>query len=132
MTMTDQSARTRIRSAVRWFDTRHRGPETWAYALNRITGLVLVAYLYIHLAVLSLLVRGPTSYDTFVDVVRSPVFLSLDLVLIAGWLIHALNGLRLTVIGLGFGVRAQRTMLVGATVIGSVVLVVMGLLLFGG
>jgi succinate dehydrogenase / fumarate reductase cytochrome b subunit len=91
-----------------------------------------VAYLYIHLAVLSLLVRGPTSYDTFVDVVRSPVFLSLDLVLIAGWLIHALNGLRLTVIGLGFGVRAQRTMLVGATVIGSVVLVVMGLLLFGG
>lgn len=132
MTMTDQSARTRIRSAVRWFDTRHRGPETWAYALNRITGLVLVAYLYIHLAVLSLLVRGPTSYDTFVDVVRSPVFLSLDLVLIAGWLIHALNGLRLTVIGLGFGVRAQRMMLVGATVTGSVVLVVMGLLLFGG
>jgi succinate dehydrogenase / fumarate reductase cytochrome b subunit len=132
MTMTDQSARTRIRSAVRWFDTRHRGPETWAYALNRITGLVLVAYLYIHLAVLSLLVRGPASYDTFVDVVRSPVFLSFDLVLIAGWLIHALNGLRLTVIGLGFGVRAQRMMLVGATVTGSVVLVVMGLLLFGG
>jgi succinate dehydrogenase / fumarate reductase cytochrome b subunit len=132
MAMTEQSAMTRIRSAVRWFDTRHRGPETWAYALNRITGLVLVAYLYIHLAVLSLLVRGPASYDTFVDVVRSPVFLSFDLVLIAGWLIHALNGLRLTVIGLGFGVRAQRTMLVGATVIGSVVLVVMGLLLFGG
>lgn len=132
MAMTEQSAMTRIRSAVRWFDTRRRGPETWAYALNRITGLVLVAYLYIHLAVLSLLVRGPTSYDTFVDVVRSPVFLSFDLVLIAGWLIHALNGLRLTVIGLGFGVRAQRTMLVGATVIGSVVLVVMGLLLFGG
>ena len=132
MAMTEQSAMTRIRSAVRWFDTRHRGPETWAYALNRITGLVLVAYLYIHLAVLSLLVRGPASYDTFVDVVRSPVFLSFDLVLIAGWLIHALNGLRLTVIGLGFGVRAQRTMLVGATVTGSVVLVVMGLLLFGG
>jgi succinate dehydrogenase / fumarate reductase cytochrome b subunit len=94
--------------------------------------LALVGYLYVHLAVLSLLVQGPASYDRFVDIVRSPVFLALDLVLIAGWLIHALNGLRLVVVGLGFGVRAQRTMLVGATVAGLVALVVMGLLLFGG
>lgn len=132
MAMTEQSRTHRARSAMRWFDLRHRGVETWAYALNRITGLVLVAYLYVHLAVLSLLVRGPGSYDTFVDVVRSPLFLAFDLVLIAGWLIHALNGLRLTIVGLGYGVRAQRLMLVGATVTGFVALVVMGVLLFGG
>lgn len=125
------STRSRIRSATRWVDVRHRGPGTWAYALNRVTGLALVAYLYIHLAVLSLLARGPASYDRFVDLVRSPLFLALDLVLIAGWLIHALNGLRLTVVGLGFGVRAERTMLVAATVAGLAALLVSGLLLFG-
>ena len=132
MAMTERTATPRLRSAARWFDIRHRGPETWAYALNRITGLLLVGYLFVHLAVLSLLVRGPASYDAFIAVVRSPVFLALDLVLIAGWLVHALNGLRLTVIGLGFGLPAQRTMLIGATAVGIAALAVMGVLLFGG
>lgn len=124
--------RRRIASAARWFDVRHRGPGTWAYVLNRITGLVLVAYLYVHLAVLSLLARGPGAYDAFVGVMRAPAFLALDLVLIAAWLVHALNGLRLTVIGLGYGVRAQRTMLAAATVAGLVTLTIMGVLLSGG
>lgn len=121
----------RVRSAARWFDVRHRGVGTWAYALNRITGLALVGYLYLHLVVLSLLVR-PATYDRFVDVVRSPLFLVLDVILIAGWLIHALNGLRLTVVGLGFGVRAQRVMLVAATVVGLAALLVATVLVFGG
>jgi succinate dehydrogenase / fumarate reductase cytochrome b subunit len=97
-----------------------------------VTGLVLVGYLYVHLAVLSLLARGPGTYDRFVDVMRSPLFLALDLVLIAAWLLHALNGLRLTIVGLGFGVRAQRTMLVAVGVASVVALAVAGVLLFGG
>ena len=132
MTMTGHPRTSRARAVARWFDVRHRGPETWAYALNRITGLILVAYLYVHLAVLSLLVAGPTSYDRFVDVMRSPLFLALDLVLIAGWLVHALNGLRLVVVGLGYGVRTQRTLLIAAAAAGLGALVVMGVLLFGG
>ena len=121
----------RLRGTARWVDVRHRGSGVWAYVANRVTGLALVGYLYVHLAVLSLLARGPASYDRFVDVMRSPLFLALDLVLIAGWLVHALNGLRLTVVGLGVGVRAQRTMLV-ALVAGTVVaLVISGVLLFG-
>jgi succinate dehydrogenase / fumarate reductase cytochrome b subunit len=132
MALTKHSRRSRVTSAARWFDVRHRGPGTWAYALNRITGLVLVGYLYVHLGVLSLLARGPGSYDAFVGVMRSPAFLALDLILIAAWLLHALNGLRLTVVGLGFGVRAQRIMLTAATAMGLAVLVIMGVLLFGG
>ena len=121
----------RLRAASRWVDVRHRGSGTWAYVANRITGLALVGYLYVHLAVLSLLARGPGSYDRFVDVMRSPVFLALDVVLVAGWVIHALNGLRLTVVGLGFGVRAQRTMLIVAAVAGVVATVTAAVLLFG-
>lgn len=121
----------RLRATARWLDVRHRGSGTWAYVANRITGLALVGYLYVHLAVLSLLASGPASYDRFVDVMRSPIFLALDVVLVAGWVIHALNGLRLTVVGLGFGVRTQRTMLIGATVAGVVATVTAGVLLFG-
>jgi len=121
----------RLRATSRWVAVRHRGSGTWAYVANRITGLALVGYLYIHLAVLSLLARGPGSYDRFVDVMRSPVFLALDVVLVAGWVIHALNGLRLTVVGLGFGVRAQRTMLIVAAVAGVVATVTAAVLLFG-
>jgi succinate dehydrogenase / fumarate reductase cytochrome b subunit len=124
--------RERAAAVARWIDVRHRGSGVWAYVANRVTGLVLVGYLYVHLAVLSLLARGPGSYDRFVDVMRSPLFLALDLVLIAAWVLHAFNGLRLTIVGLGFGVRAQRAML-AAVGIGTVVaLVIAGALLFGG
>jgi succinate dehydrogenase / fumarate reductase cytochrome b subunit len=125
-------SRTRVTSAGRWLDVRHRGTGVWAYVANRVTGLVLVGYLYVHLAVLSLLARGPASYDRFVDVMRSPLFLALDLVLIAAWLLHALNGLRLTIVGLGFGVRAQRALLLAVGVATVVALAVAGALLFGG
>jgi succinate dehydrogenase / fumarate reductase cytochrome b subunit len=118
-------SRTRVTSAG-------RGTGVWAYVANRVTGLVLVGYLYVHLAVLSLLARGPASYDRFVDVMRSPLFLALDLVLIAAWLLHALNGLRLTIVGLGFGVRAQRALLLAVGVATVVALAVAGALLFGG
>jgi succinate dehydrogenase / fumarate reductase, cytochrome b subunit len=47
----------KIRRAGRWFDVRRRKLGMWAYALNRITGIGLVVYLYLHLAVLSLLSR---------------------------------------------------------------------------
>lgn len=124
--------RSSARAALRWLDIRHRGEGTRAYAASRVTGLVLVGYLYLHLAVLSLLALGPASYDRFVAVMRSPLFLVLDLVLIAAWLVHALNGLRLTIVGLGFGVRAQRRMLVAAQIAAVVALVVAGVLLFGG
>jgi succinate dehydrogenase / fumarate reductase cytochrome b subunit len=132
MTTDTGTTRGRTRAAARWLDVRHRGPGTRAYVASRVTGLLLVGYLYLHLAVLSLLALGPGAYDRFVAVMRSPLFLALDLVLIAAWLVHALNGLRATIVGLGFGVRAQRRMLVAAQVVTAVALVVAGVLLFGG
>src|SRR5947209_11331897 len=81
-----------------------------AYALNRITGIGLVVYLYLHLAVLSLLSRGPGSWDAFVSLARSPFFLIFDVILLAGVLIHGLNGLRVTLTGLGTGVKAHKAL----------------------
>ena len=121
----------KIRRAGRWFDVRQRKLGMWAFALNRITGIGLVVYLYLHLAVLSLLSRGPSSWDSFVSLARAPFFLTLDVILLAGILIHGLNGLRVTLTGLDIGVKVQKAffgilMLVAVIALGAAALKIFG------
>jgi succinate dehydrogenase / fumarate reductase cytochrome b subunit len=121
----------KVRRAGRWFDVRRRKLGMWAYALNRITGIGLVVYLYLHLAVLSLLLRGPGSWDSFVSLARAPFFLTLDVILLAGMLIHGLNGLRIVLTGLDVGVKAQKVlfgvlMLIAAIALGAAALKIFG------
>jgi succinate dehydrogenase / fumarate reductase cytochrome b subunit len=96
-----------------WFDPRGRGLGMWALAVHRITGIGLVVYLVVHLLVLSLLVQGQAGWDAFIALARTPAFLALDVILIAGVLIHGLNGVRVTLIGVGFGLRRQGSAFVG-------------------
>jgi succinate dehydrogenase / fumarate reductase, cytochrome b subunit len=102
----------------------------WAYAINRITGVGLVIYLYLHLGVLSLLTRGQSSWDSFVSLARSPFYLALDVILLAGVLLHGLNGLRIAVTGFGIGVRAQKTLFIGLTIVSAIALGVAALKIF--
>jgi len=121
----------KVRRVGFWFDVRQRKLGMWAYALNRIAGIGLVVYLYLHLAVLSLLSRGPGAWDAFVSLARSPFFLTLDVILLAGILIHGLNGLRVTLTGLDIGVKAHKAlfgvvMLVAVVALGAAVLKIFG------
>ena len=121
----------RLRRTAQWADVRRRGMGMWAYALNRVTGIGLVVYLYLHLVVLSLLAGGPAMWDPFVNLARSPLFLALDVILIAGWLIHGLNGIRVTLTGMGFGTRRQKSLFVGLMLLAGIGTVVMGIMVFG-
>ena len=94
----------------RWFDLRRRSAGLWAFMLHRLSGIGLVVYLYLHLAVLNQLRGGPQRWDAFVALARSPLFLMLDVILLGGALIHGFNGLRLTLLGFGRGLRWQRLM----------------------
>jgi succinate dehydrogenase / fumarate reductase cytochrome b subunit len=120
--------RPQVLRAARWFDVRQRKLGMWAYILNRVTGIGLVVYLYLHLAVLSLLSRGAGSWDAFVALARAPFFLTLDVILLAGILIHGLNGLRLTLLGSGAGIRAQKALF---SILMLVAVVVLGVAVFG-
>lgn len=122
----------RVRRAGRWFDVRRRRLGMWAYALNRITGIGLVVYLYLHLVVLSQLLGGAKSWDDFVSLARSPFFLTLDVVLIAGALIHGLNGLRVTLTGFGIGLKAHKAIFGVLMFVTVAALLVAALLIYGG
>ena len=107
-----------------WFDVRRRGLGGWAFTLNRLTGLGLVGYLYLHLGMLFLLSRGPGGWDRLVDLFRHPFFLWLDVLLVVGLLVHGLNGVRVALVGTGVAVDRHRALLLALTVLGALVAVV--------
>ncbi|MFL7837929.1 MAG: succinate dehydrogenase, cytochrome b556 subunit [Candidatus Promineifilaceae bacterium] len=118
------------RPLTAWFDVRKRRVGSWAFALNRLTGLGLVLYLFLHLAVLSLLVQGEEAWDQFVALAKNPLFLFLDVVLIFGLLFHALNGIRVALVGMGIGIKSQRSMFWILAAIGAILLVISAFLVF--
>lgn len=99
------------RKPAQWIDLRGKRVGFWAYLAMRLSGIGLVAYLYLHLVILNQLTAGPAAWDGFVALARSPIFLALDVILIIGLLVHGLNGLRLALVGFGIGVPRHKTML---------------------
>jgi succinate dehydrogenase / fumarate reductase cytochrome b subunit len=87
--------------------------------------LGLVLYLILHLFVLSTLLLGPEAWDTFINLARNPAFLVLDVILLAGILIHGLNGIRVGLAGLGasFAVKGQKGCFVVLMVIAAIALI---------
>ena len=107
---TQPASRSWRRGWIAWFDVRKRRVGAWAFALNRLTALGLVLYLGIHLWVLRLLAQGEARWNEFIALAKSPLFLFLDVVLFFGILYHGLNGIRVTLVGLGIGVSAHKTL----------------------
>lgn len=122
----------RRRGVAGWFDPRDRRMGGLAFALNRITGLGLVLYLYLHLVVLSLLARGPDAWDQFVDIALSPPFLALDVFLLTGMLIHGLNGIRVGLIGFGLVASRQKAMFIALMAMAALVALIGALRIFSG
>ena len=120
------------RRASRWLDPRGRHLGTWALVANRLTGLGLVGYLYLHLAILSTLLRGPQAWDGLVELFHHPLFLALDVLLVAGLAVHGLNGLRVALLGSGLLVDRQRALLAAAGVLAGLVTVVAAVRIFAG
>lgn len=113
-----------------WFDVRRRRVGSWAFALNRLTGLGLTLYLFLHLGILTILLQGETAWNDFVSVVKSPLFLFFDVILLFGLIFHGLNGIRVALIGSGYSTDKQRPLFWLLMVIGFVLLVATAWLVF--
>jgi succinate dehydrogenase / fumarate reductase cytochrome b subunit len=108
---------------VGWLDPRGRTLGHIAFVGNRVTGLGLVFYLYLHLGVLSMLLLGESAWSDFLSVATTTVFLLLDVLLLFGLLYHGLNGLRVALVGMGYAPNLQRAFWWAGAVIGTIVLV---------
>jgi succinate dehydrogenase / fumarate reductase cytochrome b subunit len=100
------------RKMIKWFDPRKRNLGSWAFILNRITGLGLTLYLFLHLIMLGQLAKGPQAYDGFIALVKNPLFLIGELLVIAAALIHGLNGIRIGLTSFGIWAKYQRQLFV--------------------
>jgi succinate dehydrogenase / fumarate reductase cytochrome b subunit len=115
-----------------WFDPRGRALGARAFAINRLAGLGLVLYLYLHLGVLTLLLFGASVWGEALRIASSRTFLVFDLLLLFGLLFHGLNGIRVALVGSGIAVRHQRALFWACAAIGTIALAFAAVRFLGG
>ena len=101
-----------------------KGTGMWAWMLFRISGLVLVFYLFVHVWVISQGRVGAASLNDLFEFFDKPLLVFLDLMLVAAVLYHALNGVRIVLMDMGIGIRRHKAvfwvcMLVAALGLGA-------------
>ncbi len=79
------------------------GVGAFAWAAHRISGVVLVGYLFLHLYTLGAIVRGPAPVDEAMALMARPAVRLLELALVWVVLFHAFNGVRLLLLHLAPG-----------------------------
>lgn len=94
---------------------RAYGTGMWAWLLQRITGFLLVFYLFLHVA----WAHGIKTPFDFMFIPTPGAFLILLLLAVP----HALNGFRVFALDLGISERAQKVMFWALLVFGIVVII---------
>jgi len=93
----------------------------WAWILHRITGLGLVFYILLHTILMGVsLLSGKADFDaTLSFVMTNPLFELLDILLLGAVIYHGLNGIRILLFDIGFGISTQSQKNIFWTFIGS-------------
>ena len=87
-----------------WVGGGRWGFERYLYALHRVTGLGLLLYFLLHIFVTSARAFGPEAWREMMERVEGPAFKMGEYLVFAAFVFHAVNGIRLGIIELGFGV----------------------------
>ncbi len=124
-----------------WLGGGRWGAERYLYTLHRVTGLGLLAYFLLHIFVTTARMYGPEAWKTSMARVPGPLFTLGEYAVFCAFAIHALNGIRLVLIELGFAVgkplepvypyqtsvNVQRPLAVGVMLVAAVLVVLGGL-----
>lgn len=111
---------------LNWFNPVGRQTSGWAFILNRISALGLTFYLYLHLIVLGQLAKGPEGYDGFLALVQHPVAIAGELLVVAGGVLHGLNGIRILLTTFGIGVTRQKQLFYAAAALAIIITAIFG------
>ncbi len=92
----------------------------WSWLFQRITGILIGPLLVIHIWSIHPRLIGYDTISRFLPDPRSPLFLFIDLILLAFVIYHTLNGFRVVLIDLGIGNRGQKVLFWTFMVLGVV------------
>lgn len=87
-----------------WLGKGRHGIERYLYTLHRITGLALIVFLIFHIFVTSSRLLGKEVWEPIMALTHHPVFQAVEFLIFVGFAFHALNGVRLLLVELGFAV----------------------------
>ncbi len=103
---------------------------SWAYLLQRLTGIGLVTYLFIHIWALSSLTKGRAAFAEEMKTFTTPPFKVAEWLLGALVMFHAFNGIRIALVDLANGAKYHKKLLGAVWVTGIAVVVMMFFLIF--
>jgi len=89
-----------------WLGGGRWGYERYLYTLHRLTGLGLLAYFLLHIVVTSSRAISPERWNSAMASVSGPLFTIGEYLVFVAFAFHAINGVRLAIIELGWGVGA--------------------------
>ena len=124
-----------------WISGGRYGAERYAYTIHRITGVGILLYFLLHIFATSSRIWGPDVWEKTMATFETPVFKFGEFLVFIAFAYHALNGVRLIITELGYGmgkpqrpvipyknaVRRQRPLLVLVMIIAVVIIVFGGL-----
>jgi len=123
-----------------WLSGGRYGAERYAYALHRLTGLGILSYFILHIFVTGARLGGPGQWEARMAFFEKPVFKVGELLLFLACAYHAVNGIRLAIVELGYRIGKpglpsfpyhystlrQRPLLIAAMVLAAAIMI------FGG
>ena len=103
-----------------------KGVGMWAWLLFRVSGLILAFYLFAHIYVISRaqLSGHHNSLNSAFKMFDKPFFVFLDFVLVAAVLYHGLNGVRVVLMDLGYGIKRHKAVFVVCMAVAAATLTV--------
>ncbi len=96
---------------------------TLAYAFHRLTGVILASYLFLHIWTISSSTVSPSAFDVTLGTFNQPLFLALDVALLAAASFHAFNGLRIIFFDIGIGIKRQKLSFVLSMILTGILVV---------
>ncbi|TQL85330.1 succinate dehydrogenase subunit C [Microbacterium saperdae] len=104
--------------------TLYRGREgMWSWVLHRITGVAIFFFLLVHVLDTALIRVSPEAYNAVIGTYKNPIMALGEVVLVAGIVFHAMNGLRIIAVDFwSKGAKYQRQLFWGVLAVWVVIM----------
>ena len=103
---------------------------SWAWILHRISGIALIAYVYMHIWSLSPLAKGEKAFNDKMQLYSTTIFSVIEWLLFAFVLFHSLNGIRIVLVDWADGARYHKQLYLYTWIIGIIMFIAMGVIMF--